>query len=72
MALRLQATSSLTGTDCTLAWVATWPPGWRTVSLAPCATCTSPSTTDTRDPLVPLLTEKIVPVTDTRASRVAT
>ena len=47
-------------------------PGGGCRRVLACLTRTSPSTTDTREPLVPLLTEKMVPVTETRASRVAT
>ncbi len=72
LALRLQATSSLSATRSTLAWVVTWSPGWSRASFAPCCTRTSPWSTETREPLVPLLTAKMVPVTETRASRVAT
>ena len=52
--------------------VTSWPPGRSTCSWLSFVTCTSPSTTDTREPFTPDTTLNTVPVTATRQSSVAT
>ena len=71
-AFLLQATSSSTGILAMLGSVVTWSPRCRVSVWSFSSTVTVPSTTETRDPLVPVLTAKMVPFTETRQSAVAT
>ena len=56
----------------TLVSVVTCCPGLSKADFEPCATCTAPSTTLTREPLVPRSTAKMVPFTETVQSAVMT
>ena len=62
-----QAISSPTETAVTASDVVICWPGLRRLSRPSAATRTAPSTTETREPFVPALTEKMVPLTATEA-----